>query len=485
MKIIDIDPRNLVYSDRNLRREVGDIFDLLSSIPEVGVLAPLIVVATDDPDRYEISAGHRRQAAAAELGLATVPCIVADSMQTADQIAIMLAENLHRKGLSTTEEACGYAQLALLDWEPERIAKVAGRSVAHVKNAIALRGLPDAAQQAADNGQLDLSHVAALQEFTDEPEVMQRILDKGSKGHWGFQHAIAEARTTRDRTRAAETLRRDLIKSGVKVTGKPKGWPYNCPQTRAADLSDADGIRLEPDEAMTAPGFRVFIDSQYGPPTAVVYCTDPEEFGYTRTAYSSYTSEHDQLLAEERDTAQAARREALAIAAPVRRDFCIQRYSSAKAVKPLYVDVLRDAAADPDSLRLYRTEFADAVAGVAVNEHHGEAGIDRLSRILVARWLAVGEVRLDHAATSSKGTGGHCQALKYLDRLVADGYELCDAEQELHAALTTDLAADDEEAVDGAGEDDDADPVSVPNERPSADDASAELASDEVVEVAA
>ncbi len=84
--------------------------------------------------------GHRRRAAAIEAGLATVPCDVrADyAGKSAEQIADMLAENLHRRDLTGLEEAAGYEQLSMFDgWTPERIAGRIGRPVEQIRAGLA------------------------------------------------------------------------------------------------------------------------------------------------------------------------------------------------------------------------------------------------------------------------------------------------------------------------------------------------------------
>lgn len=282
MKLVNIGIDKLVPNKRNLHLTIDDVSDLVASIPIVGILQPLVVVPGENDGERIVIVGHRRLAAAIELKLKSLPCIVAEDKDAAMQIASMLVENIHRQGLTTTEEAKGYEQLALLDWEPERIAKVANRPVQHVKDALQLTSLPIAAQQAADDGQLDLANAAQLaEEFGDDPEAMNKIIDKGAKGHWGIQHALAEEKRRRDRKQLAEDLRQQLILDGVKVTAKPKGWPDECPEARASSLADAEGNRLDPDTVKTQPGFRAFIDAT-GEPSVEVYCTDPDEWGYQR-----------------------------------------------------------------------------------------------------------------------------------------------------------------------------------------------------------
>jgi ParB-like chromosome segregation protein Spo0J len=123
--LLELDPRQLQENPHNPRTDLGDLTELTeltASIRAVGVLEPLIVTPTDGGGHLLLF-GHRRRAAAIEAGLATVPCDVrADyAGKSAEQIADMLAENLHRRDLTGLEEAAGYEQLSMFDgWTPER-----------------------------------------------------------------------------------------------------------------------------------------------------------------------------------------------------------------------------------------------------------------------------------------------------------------------------------------------------------------------------
>lgn len=114
--LTDLPTDHLVPHERNLRSGVGDLSDLIASIGAVGILQPLLVVPLHDhtqhdqasaPDgtgaeQFQIIVGHRRHAAATEMAMATVPCIIAADQGEVDRVVKMLAENVHRQGLTTT-----------------------------------------------------------------------------------------------------------------------------------------------------------------------------------------------------------------------------------------------------------------------------------------------------------------------------------------------------------------------------------------------
>lgn len=112
-----LDPRELIPNPRNPRTDLGDLDELTASIRQGGVLEPLIV-APSQVGGHMVLLGHRRREAAIAAELAAVPCIVRADYTTkdAEQLADILAENLHRADLTPVEEADGYAQLAAFDW---------------------------------------------------------------------------------------------------------------------------------------------------------------------------------------------------------------------------------------------------------------------------------------------------------------------------------------------------------------------------------
>ena len=79
----------------------------VKSIKEYGILSPLIARPRPDGDGYEIISGHRRQFAAREAGLETLPVIVRDMDDDAATI-LMVDSNLQREQISPSEKAFAY-----------------------------------------------------------------------------------------------------------------------------------------------------------------------------------------------------------------------------------------------------------------------------------------------------------------------------------------------------------------------------------------
>ena len=82
--------------------------DLIESIKEDGVRTPVTVrVDPDDDMKYEIISGHRRTAAAKELGIEKIPAVVLELDDDEAQKSLTLS-NKHREGIKASEKARAY-----------------------------------------------------------------------------------------------------------------------------------------------------------------------------------------------------------------------------------------------------------------------------------------------------------------------------------------------------------------------------------------
>lgn len=145
-----------------------DITELAESIREVGVLQPILVRRADVG--YELIAGERRFRAAKEVGLATIPALIAD-VDPLEQQLIALVENLQRKNLSAVEEGrCLQDILSKTQWSQTELAKRLGRSQAAVANKIRLLKLDSVVQQWVMEGKLGERQARTLLSFDPEEQ---------------------------------------------------------------------------------------------------------------------------------------------------------------------------------------------------------------------------------------------------------------------------------------------------------------------------
>ncbi len=172
----DLHPAAIVPNPRQ-PREVFDeeaMDELVHSIREIGLLQPVVVRPTADPEVFELVAGERRWRACQQAGLETIPAIVRDTPDD-ELLRDALLENLHRANLNALEEAAAYQQL-LDDFSctQEELARRIGRSRPQVSNTIRLLKLPPPVARRVAAGVLSAGHARAILALDDD-EAMERL----------------------------------------------------------------------------------------------------------------------------------------------------------------------------------------------------------------------------------------------------------------------------------------------------------------------
>jgi ParB family transcriptional regulator, chromosome partitioning protein len=174
-------PVEFIIANRANPRRTFDseqLEELTNSIREKGVMQPLLVRPSDDPNIFELIAGERRWRAAQKAGLHDVPVIVRD---VGDKEALELAiiENVQRADLNPLEEAMGYGQLIeQFDYTQQDLAQVIGKSRSHVANTLRLLRLPEDVRGMVASGTLTAGHARTLI-TADDPAMLARQIVSG------------------------------------------------------------------------------------------------------------------------------------------------------------------------------------------------------------------------------------------------------------------------------------------------------------------
>jgi len=154
----------------------AELEKLAQSILDVGMLQPVLVVNSSEPDEtYRLVAGERRLRAAQLAGLATIPTIV-KKLTPEQEAEVMLIENLQRKDLDPIEEARAY-QVLLKEHEytQETLGDKLGVSQAHIANRMRLLELPEAVQE---NISREIISPSAARELLACKKVGQAVIEK-------------------------------------------------------------------------------------------------------------------------------------------------------------------------------------------------------------------------------------------------------------------------------------------------------------------
>ena len=207
----------IIANRANPRRTFNDeqLEELTNSIREKGVMQPLLVRPSQDPNIFELIAGERRWRAAQRAGLHDVPVIVRD-VDDKEALELAIIENVQRADLNPLEEAMGYGQLIeQFDYTQQDLAQVIGKSRSHVANTLRLLRLPEDVREMVASGTLTAGHARTLITAEDPATLARQI--------------VAGGLSVRD----AEALSQQRDISGTK---KPSG---------AASDRDADTVALE------------------------------------------------------------------------------------------------------------------------------------------------------------------------------------------------------------------------------------------------
>jgi len=198
---------------RNPRRSFSEaeLDGLAASIKERGIIQPVVVRALEaSSDHYEIIAGERRWRAAQRAGLHEIPIV---PLEATDSQALELAiiENVQRSDLNPLEEGAGYQMLASeYEHSHDQIAKLVGKSRAHVTNTMRLLKLPEPVKAYIREGKISAGAARSLIGSPDPERIAREIVQRGLNVRQA--EALAKDRTpARPGTKTAQQKHADTL----------------------------------------------------------------------------------------------------------------------------------------------------------------------------------------------------------------------------------------------------------------------------------
>jgi ParB family chromosome partitioning protein len=190
MSLVLVDPRAIQPDPENVRRDATDDLDgLAESIRQHGVLQPLGVAR--ESGGFRVVYGNRRRAAAIQVGLPEVPCVVVDASPE-DRLIHQMLENLQRRDLNDMDKAEGFARLRRNlarqhpDWNDRQlddaIGQVVGFSTPTVRRYLGLRDLAPGVRDLITDGSLTVTqaqHLGAVADPVNQTELAEIAVEKG------------------------------------------------------------------------------------------------------------------------------------------------------------------------------------------------------------------------------------------------------------------------------------------------------------------
>jgi ParB/RepB/Spo0J family partition protein len=170
--------------------------ELADSIVENGLINPITVEETPDPDIFILEDGERRWRAHKLAGLETIQAIVKPSKdsRTADRLTAALVANLHREDVNAIDEARAYQKLYEVFGKHTRVARKVGVNSSRVKHRLSLLQLDLPIQDLIAAGKLQ-KDARAVNAFLSIPDTEARIKLAKRMASPGVTVSIIEATT--------------------------------------------------------------------------------------------------------------------------------------------------------------------------------------------------------------------------------------------------------------------------------------------------
>lgn len=187
--------------------DAGSLERLAESIRSAGVMQPILIRRSPEPNQYEIVAGERRFRAAGLAGLSTIPAITVD-INDEESAEWALIENMQRDDLAPMEKAWALRALAeKFNLTHAQIAEKVGLDRSSITNMIRLTELEPEIIALLDQRRLTFGHGKALLSCPAGPRRIE-IARKAAEEEWSvrrLERAVAVIAATADRPATASS----------------------------------------------------------------------------------------------------------------------------------------------------------------------------------------------------------------------------------------------------------------------------------------
>ena len=237
--IVMISRERLLPHPKNPRRDLGDLTELAESLKSQGVLQNLTLVpCPEDPDKYYVLIGNRRWAAGELAGLEEFPCRIEENMPEADQIAVMMSENMQRSDLTIADQAYGVQMMFDLGETADSIAEKTGLGKSTVYKRRKLGVLDNEKLREAEARGGTLEDYAAVAEIKNE-KTRNKLID--AIGTNNFEWKLKVAKDEQEWKEQAPLIEKEMKRLGVAYDENIYGWERGretVTEVRIADFTE-------------------------------------------------------------------------------------------------------------------------------------------------------------------------------------------------------------------------------------------------------
>lgn len=157
----------VIDQSKNVRTDLGNISDLMSSIEQDGILEPLLGYELED-GRVEVIAGFRRAQAAKQLKMDAVPVHIINE-EDHPRYRVALVENLQREDMNALDKARGiHRMMSDLNADQREAARMLGVSDGYISQYLSVLELPEDVQSGLEVEDITIAHANQLNRLTHE-----------------------------------------------------------------------------------------------------------------------------------------------------------------------------------------------------------------------------------------------------------------------------------------------------------------------------
>ena len=193
-----VEAKKLRPHPKNPRKNLGDLTELTESIKQNGIMQNLTAVPDPDKDDgYMIIIGHRRFAAGKKAGLKEFPVSII-CLDEADQVKLMLCENIQRSDLTAVEKAEGFQMMIDFGISVQELSEETGFAPSTIYHRLNIAKLDKAALEKTMD-QLTLTDLIELEKIEDI-ETRNDILRKANRQTFSqmVQVAVSDQKTKKN-----------------------------------------------------------------------------------------------------------------------------------------------------------------------------------------------------------------------------------------------------------------------------------------------
>ncbi len=291
-----ISPHALVVED-NIRSQVDLDRAFVNSIKLHGVIVP-ILAHPDQDGNIIVRDGQRRTLAAREADAEDVPVYVVDaSDEKRIRIIQQYITNEHRAGLTDTDRAEAWRQLALDGMSVTAIAKQTGTKRTTVKTGLAVAE-SDIAKTAVTQHALTLDQALILTEFEDDPDALAELTSIAARDPESFDHYAQRHLDDKATKEEIAALRAQYEADGYIVVDYPAWGDEDVAFFH--DLLTADGERVTEENYAGKDGHAVAIGERWGSIDVAHVVVNWREHGLTSIRHSQPTTRSGAMTEEEK-----------------------------------------------------------------------------------------------------------------------------------------------------------------------------------------